>query len=235
MKSYKNLIIIGTSHIAIQSINEVKSTIISQKPDMVAIELDLLRFKALMSKKKRKLSILNIRKIGVKGFLFTLIGAWVEKKLGELVGTKPGSEMVTAVKTACKTNSSIALIDQNIQITMKRLSKTVTLKEKLRFVYDILKGIIIRKPIVKFDLRKVPEEKIIKILTEKLKKDYPSFHKILIEERDLFMAKNLYNLMQDYNKVVAVIGAGHETSIIQRIKQFKKPQTKNLVILKPKQ
>jgi pheromone shutdown-related protein TraB len=234
MKSYKNLTIIGTSHIAIQSINDVRNTINSKKPDIVAIELDLLRLKSIISKKRGKISIFDIKKIGVKGFLFNLIGAWAEKKLGEIVGTKPGSEMIEAVKTAYKNKSNIALIDQDIKITMKKLSKTITFKEKLRFVYDIIKGIILRKPIVKFDLRKVPEEKIIKKLTQKLKKDYPSFHKILIEERDIFMAKNLYNLMKDYNNIVAVVGAGHENSIIQRIKNFKQTPSKNLVILKPK-
>jgi len=234
MKQYKNLTLIGTSHIAIQSIKEVKNTIISKKPDVVAIELDLLRFKAIMSGKKNKIRVSDIRKIGIKGFLFNLIGAWAEKKLGEIVGIKPGSEMVTATKVAYNMKSDIALIDRDIRITMKKLSKTVTIREKLRFIYDIIKGIILRKPIIKFDLRKVPEEKIIKELTEKLKKNYPSFYKILISERDSFMAKNLYNLMKDYNNVIAVVGAGHETSIIERIKEFKKTPQKMFVVLKPK-
>lgn len=234
MKQYKNLTLIGTSHIAIQSIKEVKNTIIAKKPDVVAIELDLLRFKAIMSGKKNKIRVSDIRKIGIKGFLFNLIGAWAEKKLGEIVGIKPGSEMVTATKVAYNMKSDIALIDRDIRITMKKLSKTVTIREKLRFIYDIIKGIILRKPIIKFDLRKVPEEKIIKELTEKLKKNYPSFYKILISERDSFMAKNLYNLMKDYNNVIAVVGAGHETSIIERIKEFKKTPQKMFVVLKPK-
>ena len=234
MKQYKNLTLIGTSHIAIQSIKEVKNTIIAKKPDVVAIELDLLRFKAIMSGKKNKIRVSDIRKIGIKGFLFNLIGAWAEKKLGEIVGIKPGSEMVTATKVAYNMKSDIALIDRDIRITMKKLSKTVTIREKLRFIYDIIKGIILRKPIIKFDLRKVPEEKIIKELTEKLKKNYPSFYKILISERDSFMAKNLYNLMKDYNNVIGVVGAGHETSIIERIKKFKQTPQKRFVVLKPK-
>jgi len=234
MKSYKNLTLIGTSHISPESVKEVKSVINSEKPDLVAIELDFRRFNSLMSKRKGKFSLNDIRKIGIKGFLFSIIGSWIEKKLGELTGTKPGSEMIEAVKSAHKNNSTIALIDQDIRITLKKLSKAITIKEKLRFPYDLIKGIILRKPIIKFDLRKVPEERIIKTLTKKLKKSYPSIHKILIQERDLFMAKNLYNLMKEYNYIIAVIGAGHETSIIKLIKSFKKTPEKKLTLLKPR-
>ena len=49
---YKNLIIIGTSHIAKQSLKEVKKAIEEEKPDIIAIELDRKRLMALASKKK---------------------------------------------------------------------------------------------------------------------------------------------------------------------------------------
>jgi len=44
---YKNLTIIGTSHIARQSLEEVKSAIEKIKPDIIAIELDRKRYYGL--------------------------------------------------------------------------------------------------------------------------------------------------------------------------------------------
>ena len=41
-------------------------------------------------------------RVGIKGFLFAILGRWVSKKLGNLVGVKPGSEMLTAMKLAKK-------------------------------------------------------------------------------------------------------------------------------------
>ena len=135
MKIYKNLIIIGTSHVAIQSIQEVENIILNEKPELVALELDKPRFLALMEKKKEKLRLRDIKYIGVKGYLFNLIGAWIEKKIGETVGVLPGSEMKKAVNTAIKVKADISLIDQNIKITLKKLSKRLTWKEKFRFIY----------------------------------------------------------------------------------------------------
>lgn len=222
MQKYKNLTVIGTSHIAIESIKEVEKQILKIKPAIIALELDKKRFQSLASRKKRKLKISDIKKFGLKGWLFNLIGSWIEKKLGKIIGVPPGSEMKKAINLAKKLRSDIALIDQDITITLKKLSKRLTWKEKFHFIADIFKSFFIKGKI-KFDLRKVPSEKIIKDLTQKVKKRYPTFYTTLIKERNLFMAKALYNLITKYpnKKIIAIIGAGHTPAIINLIKKQK--------------
>ncbi len=220
MESYKNLIVIGTSHIAIESVMLVEKVILEKNPGIVALELDRPRFVALVSGKKRKLSFGDIRQLGLKGFLVNLIGAWVEKKLGEIVGMPPGSDMLKAVQTAQRVKADIALIDQDIRITLRRLNKAITWREKLRFVWDLIKGLVLRKPVVKFDLRKVPSEEVIEKLMKKVRHDYPSFYKALVEERNEVMSKSLYKLMSLNKTIVAVVGAGHEKEIVRLVKGF---------------
>ncbi len=222
MKRYKNIVVIGTSHIAIESVRLVERVILDEMPGIVALELDKPRFAALVSGGRRKLGLKDVKQLGLKGFLINLIGAWVEKKLGEMVGTPPGSDMLKAVQTAQKVNADIALIDQDIRVTLRRLNKSITWKEKLRFVWDLVKGLVLRKPIVQFDLRKVPSEDVIERLMEKVRKDYPSFYKVLVEERNEVMSKSLYKLMSLNKTIVAVVGAGHEKDIIRLVKGFEK-------------
>ena len=222
MQKYKNLTIIGTSHIAIESIKEVEKQIPKIKPFIIALELDKKRFQSLASRKKRKIRIRDIKKFGLKGWLFNLIGSWIERKLGKIIGVTPGSEMKKAINLAKKLKSNIALIDQDITITLKKLSKRLTWKEKFRFIADIFKSFFVKGEI-KFDLRKVPSEKIIEELTLKVKKRYPTFYTTLIKERNLFMAKALYNLITKYpnKQIVAIVGAGHTPAIINLIKKQK--------------
>ena len=218
---YKNLTIIGTSHIAKQSLDEVKRTIEEEKPDIIALELDEQRLYSLMSRKKPKASIYNIGRIGFKGFIFSLIGAWAEKKLGEIVGVSPGDEMKTAVRLARKNKIRIALIDQNIEVTLKRFSKALSWREKWNFIADLFKAFILRKKEIEFDLSTVPDEKIIKKMINHVKKRYPNIYRVLIEERNIIMADNLSKLM-DLNKdkkIVAIIGAGHEKEMVEMIKK----------------
>jgi len=218
---YKNLVLLGTSHIARQSLEEVKSCIEKEEPDIIALELDSKRLHALMQRGPRKIGLRNIKHIGLKGFLFSLFGAWAERKLGRLVGVAPGSEMMQAVRIAKKNKASIALIDQDIEITLRRLSKSVTWKEKWNFLADLAKAIFFRKQEIEFDLTKVPGKNIIKKLTGKLKERYPNVYKVLIEERNEVIAKNIGSLMDSNKdkKILVILGAGHIDEVIELIKK----------------
>lgn len=220
---YKNAVFLGTSHIAKQSIDEVKWRIANEKPDIIALELDKNRLQALMSKKPRKIELRNIRHIGLKGYLFSLFGAWAEKKLGNLVGVAPGSEMKQAIKIAKKQGIEIVLIDQDIQITLQRLSKSITWREKRNFLADMLKAIFLRKVELGFDLTTVPNKKIIKKLTSKLKERYPNFYKVLIWERNMVIAENIKKLMNlNPNKnILVILGAGHIEEVLGVLKEPK--------------
>ena len=218
--NYKNLVFLGTSHIAKQSMNDVKKYIEAEMPDIIAIEFDKKRLPALMNGQV-KIELKMIGRIGVKGFLFSLFGAWAEKKLGKIVGVAPGSEMRLAVKLARKNNLEIALVDQDIEITLRRLSKELAWKEKWNFMSDIFKSVFAGKKEVDFDLRYVPSNKVIKKLVEKLKERYPNVHKVLIEERNAAIAENLKELMSSNpdKKILVILGAGHVEDVIGLIKK----------------
>ena len=216
---YRNLTIIGTSHIAKQSLEDVEKAIVDGKPDIVALELDRRRLYSLF-KKPGKIRIYDIKRVGIKGFIVSLIGAWAEKKLGKLVGVAPGSEMQKAVRLAKKNKIKLALIDQDIEVTLKRFSKSLTWGERWNFIVDVIKSIFVRKKVIEFDLTKVPSRNVIKKLVGQLKKRYPNIYKVLIEERNNVMAENLRKIMEMYpdKKILAIIGAGHEDDILNLIK-----------------
>lgn len=218
--NYRNLTIIGTSHIAKQSLEDVEKEIEGQKPDIIALELDRRRLYSLF-KKPGRVRIYDIKRVGIKGFIFSLVGAWAEKKLGKIVGVAPGSEMKIAVRLAKKHNIKIALIDQDIEITLKRFSKSLIWKEKWNFFVDVLKAIFLRKKVVEFDLTKVPSKKVIKKLVGEVKKRYPNVYKVLIEERNEVMAENLKKIMESHQdkKILAIVGAGHEEDILELVKK----------------
>jgi pheromone shutdown-related protein TraB len=213
--------IIGTSHIAPESLAKVEKTIRELKPNIVAIELDRKRLYALLSKDKQTISFRDIKRVGFKGWLFALIGAWAERKLGAKVGVSPGSEMLKAAALAHEVGAKTALIDQDIEITLKRFSKALTWKEKWRFAADLFKGAVLKKG-VKFDLSKVPPQKLIEELIEDVRKRYPSVYQVLIQERNEYMAHKLFHIAKQYpeDTIVAVVGAGHEKEIARLLKSY---------------
>ena len=213
--------IIGTSHIAQESIEEVKQTLLLENPDILAVELDIHRLYALQQPKRHRISLYAIKEVGVKGFLFALLGSWASQKLGKIVGVIPGEEMLTAVKCAKQQGLELALIDQPIDITLKKLSQRLTWNEKWHFVVDIVKALLFRESEMKklgidsFDLRKVPSKTIIKKLIATVKERYPNLYSVLIDDRNRFMARKLKHLQVQYPEkhIVAVVGVGHEDDI----------------------
>lgn len=228
MIKYKKLCLIGTSHIAEQSIKEVRKTVDEEKPNIIAIELDKRRLVGLLNKKHTHIKFQDIFQLGVKAYLFTLIASYVQKRLGRLVGVKPGSEMLEAVRLAKENKLQLALIDQDISITLKNFSKAFTWKEKWNFLVDIFKGLVFRKNQIAelgtdgFDLTKVPSKKVVAKLLKNVKLRYPSIYKVLIKDRNYVMARNLAVLLQKYpeQKIVAVVGAGHEDEILKLVKKI---------------
>ncbi len=215
--------IIGTSHIAKQSIEEIKAAVDSYQPNIIAVELDLKRAYALTHEEKRKTPFSEILKIGWKGFLFVKIGQYLQEKLGRIVGIAPGSEMKTALKLAREKGLQVAFIDQPIEITLKNFSRTLTWKEKIRFVTDLFKGLIMPKKQIKafgfesFDLSRVPEKEIISKAINQLRIHYPNVYKTLIQDRNKYMVKEIVQLLRKYpeKKILVVVGAGHREGMEQ--------------------
>ncbi len=213
-----NLKIIGTSHIAKQSIEEIKKAVEEFQPQVIAVELDAQRATALMQEQKGKASFRDIQKIGVKGYAFVKIGHYIQQKLGKSVGVSPGSEMKTALEIAHKNNLQVALIDQPINVTLKNFSKELTWKEKWRFFSDLVKGLLFPQRQIKnygmegFDLRSVPEQQVILKIIGQMKKQYPSIYKTIISDRDKYMVRQLVKLMHTSpeKKILAIVGAGHQ-------------------------
>ena len=213
MIKHKNIVIIGTSHIAEKSLREIEAVFKKQEPDIVAVELDHNRLHALLYNKKPSYSPALIPQLGFKGYLFALVGGFVQQKLGSIVGIKPGSDMLRAVELARDNKKRIALLDRDVRVTLARLSKAIGWRERINFILDIFSAPFSKK--MKIDISKVPEKQLIKKTLKLLKKRYPGIHRVLVHERNKVMALKLRNLMENYpnRKIMVVIGAGHEEDL----------------------
>ena len=118
--------IIGTSHIAKESIQAVEKAF-EEQVDIVALELDDERLKSLVNRehdhKKTTLRFRDVRTLGVKVYLLARLISWAESHLGSKVGNAPGTEMLKAYKLAKTKKIPIALVDQDVRITLQRLTK----------------------------------------------------------------------------------------------------------------
>ena len=216
-----SLEIIPTAHISDKSVETVRNVIYDKKPEIVAIELDFGRYKGLLDEArgikreqkfdlKKMLKGSNLTVMIVSSFLSSM-----QKRMGAEVGVSPGSEMLEAAKIAQEVNADIALIDRDIQVTLKRTIDGMSFREKLSFGWEILKSYFMDEEEtddLKEEIEHLKQEDTVVEVMNFFKEASPGGYNALVHERDAYMAYNLKSL-EDMN-VVAVVGAGHKQGIL---------------------
>lgn len=200
--------IVGTAHVSRRSIEEVKRRIEEFQPDIIAVELDFPRFKVLME--NRKISLRDV--LGRNFSLLTLFSALLtifQRRIGESFGVRPGEEMLQAIEMAREAGIPVLFIDRPIHITFNRLWRRMGLREKLKLFTMLLSSFFTSE---KIDVEEIKDEENISAFLEKLREVSPSAARILVEERDAYMALQLLKIPED-KRVLAIVGAGHVRGI----------------------
>lgn len=218
--------VIGTAHVSSKSVDEVKRAIAKLRPDIVAVELCKGRYDRLVNK-GQKVTPGIITQVLTSGnsspLLATLILSFIQNKIGDNLGISAGKEIICAVKTAEKNKIKIALIDQDIALTMRKLLSSMTRTEKIKFVISVLQAFGGMDDVTAKDVEKMKEGETLSALISEFQKTFPGMHKVLVEERNEYMARNLYTLqlLNPKSKILAFVGAGHKKEIMRLLKQMR--------------
>ncbi len=211
--------IVGTSHVSKESHERIRNAFADFKPTAICLELDRARLEGLLQKKKSSVNPLMAARIGLTGYVFSIIGRIVQKKIGNLSGIAPGSEMLLGARLAKNNNLKLFLIDQDVALTLRNMSKKVPFREKMRLVLDLILSPFSKKRRLKIDLTKIPEDEVIKEVLKEMKKRYYGLYKVLVEDRNKVMAKRIFLLLRQNpeEKLLVVVGAGHLDGLVQEI------------------
>ncbi len=214
----KEIIIVGTAHISDKSIEEVRQIIREEAPECVALELDKARYSQLVEGQTlRELNIAEIIRSG-KAYetLALIVLSLIQRRLGRELGIKPGAEMIVASQEAKTHNIPIALVDRPLNITIARLSASMSFLEKFKLLYQILLFAFgFDSNFAKEDIEKLKSSSVIDSVLKELAKEFPSVKKILIDERDAYIAAKLRKI--NAKRIVAVVGAGHVDGIVRNL------------------
>ena len=205
----KKILLIGTAHISQSSVDEVNTVINQVKPDTVCIELCSSRYQAMLAKDQWKnMDIFKVIREGKSFLLFAnLIMTAFQKRLGSRLGVKPGSEMFEAANVAEKLNSELVLADRDVKITLQRTWRGMRFWGKMKVLGQLLASLFIREEISKEEIEKLKESDALSEAMKMLAEQSPEMKRILIDERDQYMAEKIRQSMGKL--VVAVVGAGH--------------------------
>ena len=131
--------VLGTAHVSHESVAEVEETIDRERPDVVAVELDESRYKRLKGETPEDVDAGDlISGRTVYQFLAYWMLSYVQARLGDRFDIEPGADMMAAVESAEKTGAGVALVDRDIQMTVRRLWTRMRFREKLSIFAALL-------------------------------------------------------------------------------------------------
>ena len=205
--------LVGTAHVSKESVEEVKETIKNINPDCVAVELDEKRAESI--KDPSRYSQLDLVKIlkRKEGFLLlaNLILASYQRRMGLNAGVKPGDEMIAAMNAAEDSNIRCTLVDRPIQITLKRAWGKNSFWGKCKLFATLLASAFSKEEIEPEEIEKLKQRNEMDSMMNELAEYMPVIKKVLIDERDQYLASKIWE--SEGSNVVAVLGAGHLSGV----------------------
>tara|TARA_B110000305_G_scaffold181587_1_gene201464 strand:- start:3934 stop:5100 length:1167 start_codon:yes stop_codon:yes gene_type:complete len=201
--------ILGTAHVSTASVDAVREQIKTYQPDIVAVELCASRHQALTSNRRLdKEGLLKVVKEGKAPLvLLQSLLAAEQRKMGLDEGQQPGAELLVAVQEAEAAELEVALIDRDIQTTLRRAWKKMRFREKVRILWSLL-GDDDEDDDGPGVGELLEDQDLLTSLMEELRTFSPGAGVVLIDERDAFLAGKISSLPSD-KKILAVVGAGH--------------------------
>ncbi len=229
----KEIFLIGTAHISQMSADLVREVITAEKPDRVCVELDEQRYKALSEKKKWE--DLDLKKVIKEKQLSTLminiLLASYQKKLGEKLGVNPGVELLEATKAANEADIPISLCDRDIRITLRRAWNSMSFWQKLKLMGTGAFGVFEKQEISEEQLAEIKKKDVLNEMMRELGKALPVLKRVLIDERDTYLAQKIKE--SEGQKIVAVVGAGHVQGIKDTLMKNETADLESIKIIPP--
>jgi len=179
-----------------------------KNPNVICVELDKQRLNALIMKntkpKEYKINSKNVP------FIYRLLARF-QNGMAKEYGVIAGDEMLTAIKYANHHDIPLEFIDMNAQNLFSKMLRTMSLSEKFKLILSGFSGLLISKKRVENELELIENDfdNYIKQIGEK----FPTIKKILIDDRNIYMAKKLIKINEEKNRIVACIGDGHISGI----------------------
>jgi pheromone shutdown-related protein TraB len=210
----KTVVLVGTAHVSKSSRDLVKEVIEAEQPDTVCVELCQSRYQSMRNKDQwQEMDIVKVIREN-KTFLLmsSLILSSFQRRIAKNLDIQPGAEMLQAMESADSIGAEICLADRDVRTTLTRAWRTMSFWGKIRLLTQLFYSLLEADDISEEEIERIKQHDVMEGLMADMGKYHPDLKRILIDERDEFLAHRISHAPG--NKIVAVVGAGHIPGIL---------------------
>jgi pheromone shutdown-related protein TraB len=215
----REVVVLGTAHVSRESVDLVRSAILELRPDAVCVELDPKRYEALARPERFEAldlrEVIRTRQLATLGLNLAL--ASYQRALGVSLGVKPGAELLEAARCAEAEGIPVALCDRDVRITLRRAWRALSLWKRALLIGTFSAAIFERDELSEDDLRELRRTDVLSRLLTELGEAFPGLKRVLIDERDAYLAQRIRETPG--RRLLAVVGAGHLEGLVSTLER----------------
>ena len=211
----KTIHIVGTAHVSRRSVEQPEKVIDEVQPDTVCVELDAIRYQAMMDDSQwRKLDIFQIIREKKVLLLFSnLVLSNYQRQLGKKLGVEPGAEMRAAILRAEASGAELVLADRDVQATLKRAWRNLSFWNKVQVSGALMDGFFAPQEIEETQIEALKDKDNVSEAMKQFAQFMPRLQGPLIDERDQYLMASIAEAPG--KTIVAVVGAGHVEGMLR--------------------
>lgn len=219
-----SLTLLGTAHVSRASAEKVVELIEQDDGlDAVAVELCPSRFDAMM--RPDALSQMDLFAVIREGRAYmvaaSLALAAYQQRLADQFGIQPGAEQRAAIDAAKAKGLPVLLIDREVGVTLRRAANNLSWWKRWNLFNGLLFGLLSREKITEEEIERLKQGDVLETTFSEFAQDRGDLFEPLITERDRYMAARLLQERREkgYERVLAVVGAGHLKGLGEQLEQ----------------
>ncbi len=215
----REVYLVGTAHVSLESVDDVRETVEQVDPDTICVELCQARYESFTRPDAwQKMNVFKVIKEGKAALLLShLIMSAFYKRMGDRLGVRPGADMLEGVRLARERGADLVLADRDVQVTLKRTWRRLSLWNKLKVLFVLLSSALAEPEVDRKAVDDLKQADRLEDVLLEFARAFPAVKESLIDERDIYLAQKIREAPGE--RVVAVVGAGHVAGIARAIER----------------
>ena len=224
--------LLGTAHVSAASTDAARELAAAPEYDALAVELCPSRHRAMTDPDALgRLDLLAVMRRGQAPMVIaTLALGAFQQRLAEQAGIEPGAEMRALVNAADASGRPLLLLDREIGVTLRRSYRAVPFWQRLNLVGGLLGSVVSRAEIDPEEIERLKQGDVLDSAFSEFAAEAGDLYRPLIDERDRYMAARLRQEIEThgYNRILAVVGAGHLNGLAGHLESDATPPSEAL-------
>lgn len=211
----REIFLVGTAHVSKKSVEEVERLIDELRPDVVCVELDRARYETLLDETRwRRLDVRTVLREDRAGLMLaSLLFSGFQKRLGDRLGVRPGSEMLAAARAAGRVGAEIVLADRDVQATLRRCYGALGALDRAKIFVALAFLPFAAADIEEADVERLKGREAIGDAMGVFAQQMPALKVPLIDERDQYLVAS--TRAAPGRRIVSVVGAAHVAGMVR--------------------